>query len=433
LRPARPVTSKQGARFTPAYRQLYRYVRSHTIESDLHMLNPYEFHADSTRLMQMLEKGHHGVVLSTEAWDRLITWIDLNTPAHGRWTDIVGSAKVRHQQRRRQLMLKRYAGLEENPEVKLTTAVLQDSEPRLFRKTPSSARERALFSSGKDGEAGDVGSIVDAGRQSHGALQPGEARATFETSSKESSTNDLGKRRSIKIGPRVTLNLVRVGQTIWMGETEITNAQFAQFDPTHDSRLEHGDWLHFTIQERGYTVNDPRQPVVRVSWDQAMAFCEWLSQETGLHISLPTQDEWEIVCRAGTRTPMWYGDTTTDFSSYANLADRTFRKVDAFSPRGLPAKAIEEMRPAVNTVNDGYRVSAPVGTFKPNPWGLHDMHGNVAEWTRSASPRNRQRRIVRGGSWYDRPQHAHSAFTLSYLKWAGVYDVGFRVVCYGLE
>jgi formylglycine-generating enzyme required for sulfatase activity len=130
---------------------------------------------------------------------------------------------------------------------------------------------------------------------------------------------------------------------------------------------------------------------------------------------------------------MWYGDTTTDFSSYANLADRTFRKVDAFSPRGLPGKAIEEMRPAVNTVNDDYRVSAPVGTFKPNPWGLHDMHGNVAEWTRSASPRNRQRRIVRGGSWYDRPQHAHSAFTLSYLKWAGVYDVGFRVVCYGLE
>jgi len=394
LRPARPVTSKQGARFTPAYRQLYRYVRSHTIESDLHMLNPYEFHADSTRLMQMLEKGHHGVVLSTEAWDRLITWIDLNTPAHGRWTDIVGSSKVRHQQRRRQLMLKRYAGMEENPEVKLTTAVLQGSEP-------------------------DTGSLEQASQQ--------------HPIPKESSINDFGKRRSIKIGPGVTLNLVRVGQTIWMGETEITNAQFAQFDPTHDSRLEHGDWLHFTIQERGYTVNEPRQPVVRVSWDRAMAFCQWLSQKTGLRISLPTQDEWEIACRAGTRTPMWYGEFTTDFSGFANLADRAFKKVDAFSPRGLPAKAIEEMRPAINTVNDGYRVSAPVGTFKPNPWGLHDIHGNVAEWTRSTAPRNPQRRIVRGGSWYDRPQHAHSAFTLSYLKWAGVYDVGFRVVCYGLE
>jgi formylglycine-generating enzyme required for sulfatase activity len=166
-----------------------------------------------------------------------------------------------------------------------------------------------------------------------------------------------------------------------------------------------------------------------VSWDRAMAFCARLSQETGLQFTLPTEDQWEVACRAGTQTPLWFGDVTDDFSAYANLADAAFKKVDNFAPWSLPSGAIEELRPAVSTVNDGYRVSAPVACFKPNAWGLYDMHGNVAEWTRSSSSQGADRKIVRGGSWYDRPEYAHSAFRLSYHQWMGVYDVGFRVIC----
>ena len=392
FRPAPPVVSKYGGRFTPAYRQLYSYIRSHTMESDIHMLYPYEFHANSTRLVQMLERGHHDVNLSPEAWDRLITWIDLNTPAHGTWTEIVGHEKVDHQHERRREMMRRYAGIEERPEETVAPVLLQGSGVTQASIAPEDSSQQHAMPNGP-------------------------------------IPIDIGTRRSLEIAPDIQLHLVRAGVDVWMGETEITNEQFAQFDPSHDSRLEHGEFLQFSVLERGYNVNEPKQPVVRVSWDRAMAFCEWLSRKTGLDVTLPTEAQWEFACRAGTRTPLWFGDVTADFTAFANLADACFKKVDTFTPFSLPSGALEELRPAVNAVNDGHRVSAPVASFKPNPWGLYDMHGNVAEWTQSSSPQAPHCRIVRGGSWYDRPQHAHSAFSLSYYRWVGVYDVGFRVVC----
>ena len=84
-------------------------------------------------------------------------------------------------------------------------------------------------------------------------------------------------------------------------------------------------------------------------------------------------------------------------------------------------------------------VSAPVGSFAASPWGLHDMHGNVAEWARTtlrAYPYQEGQasgtvgdKVVRGGSWYDVPHRARSAFRIAYPHYRGVYDVGFRVVC----
>ncbi|MHC4503854.1 MAG: HzsA-related protein, partial [Planctomycetota bacterium] len=77
-----------GCHFPPAYLHLFRFARSATLESDLHLLTPYDYHADQTKLVQMLKKGHHGVRLDKEAWDRIVTWIDLNTPGHGSWKEI---------------------------------------------------------------------------------------------------------------------------------------------------------------------------------------------------------------------------------------------------------------------------------------------------------------------------------------------------------
>ena len=97
--------------FSPSYTALRKYVRGHTMESDIHLLTPMEFHADTSRLMRMIEKGHHGVTLDDEAWDRLITWIDMNAPYHGTWAEIPGekNADMADQRARREAMLKQYA------------------------------------------------------------------------------------------------------------------------------------------------------------------------------------------------------------------------------------------------------------------------------------------------------------------------------------
>ena len=99
--------------------------------------------------------------------------------------------------------------------------------------------------------------------------------------------------------------------------------------------------------------------------------------------------------------------------------------------------------PRDNRFDDGGFVTEPVGRYQPNLWGLHDMHGNAWEWTRSAyrlypyhenDGRNDlalagEERVVRGGSWYDRPKRCTSSFRLFYPAWQRVFNVGFRVVC----
>ena len=223
-----------------------------------------------------------------------------------------------------------------------------------------------------------------------------------------------------------------IDEPFFMGRFEITNRQYACFDPAHDSGLETGEAYQFGDDERGFPLNRPEQPVVRVSWDQALTFCEWLSTTTGRRFSLPTEIQWEYACRAGSTTPLWYGSLDDDFSRAANLSDATHYSVYyPHSPRALPP-----WRPADTRFNDGWRVSARVGSFAPNPWGLHDMHGNAAEWTLSGYLPNpgglgqpSTRKVVRGGSWMDRPRRARSAFRLHYEPSQRIHDVGFRVVC----
>jgi formylglycine-generating enzyme required for sulfatase activity len=87
--------------------------------------------------------------------------------------------------------------------------------------------------------------------------------------------------------------------------------------------------------------------------------------------------------------------------------------------------------------NDGALLTVAPGTYKPNAWGLFDMHGNAAEWTRTTYSSvghpndsvSRGRKITRGGSWRDRPQRCTSSFRIDYQPYQRVYNVGFRVVC----
>jgi formylglycine-generating enzyme required for sulfatase activity len=170
-----------------------------------------------------------------------------------------------------------------------------------------------------------------------------------------------------------------------MSATEITNGQFRRFKPAHDS----GSF-------QGRSLNDDAQPVVNLNWDEARAFAEWLSWEadSGQRFRLPTEAEWEYAARAGATTRYFWGNDIDP--RYANFSDRN-------DPTGA----------SIGNLDDGYAVTAPVGSYQPNRLGLRDMAGNVWEWTCSDYNPNyggdEQRcsilrssegqRVVRGGSW----------------------------------
>jgi formylglycine-generating enzyme required for sulfatase activity len=109
-------------------------------------------------------------------------------------------------------------------------------------------------------------------------------------------------------------------------------------------------------------LDQPRQPVCRISWDEAKAFCAWLSRSTGKTFALPTEAQWEWACRAGTDTAFSFGPVGTDFVAFANLADASLLKL-------CQGERVRPFLP-VAPVDDKNTVSAPVGSYQPNPWPI---------------------------------------------------------------
>jgi len=425
-RPPNSKSVKMGTlSFTPSYFALRKYVRGHTMEGDIHTLMPTEHRANTTRLVQLLKKGHHGVELDPEAWERLYAWIDLNTPCWGTWGEATEKGKI-PQKDRRVAVLKTYAGVDAyDPEaIYPVNYTPQNPKPatEVKRKQaadvtcagwPFNAREATRR------QAAGGASNCEVTLPGYGAIRLKRIPAgQFVMGDPEGHPADRN------------MQAVRISSDFWMAETEVSNALYKQFDAEHDSRLEPGDNSPFYREDIGFPCNEPNQPVVRVSQDRAVAFCEWLSERTGKTFRLPTEEEWEYACRAGSASPMWWGATDADFTAYANLADRQLGKEQGIY-RGKSIR-VPSWRPAVMKLDDGYHVAAPVGTFAANAWGLHDMHGNVAEWTSSSvEGRNRDLRMIRGGSWYNLPKQATAGHRMWYPKWQPVYDVGFRVVMVG--
>ena len=438
------LAKKYAGVFEPSYVELRRYVRVAGFESDLHVLPPGEFHADTTELMQILRKGHYGVKLDKEAWNRLATWIDLNAPCHGTWSETLGPSVIDKHRRRRNRLRELYSGVDDHLE-KVAALGAPGTSTKHVRPVSSSASSKTPVES------------IDCPDWPLGAVEAGRRQAAAGKS----------VRRSVDLGDGVTLELtlipagqfvmgsadghsdelprtrVAIEKAFWMGQFEITNRQYAQFDPSHDSRHEHGTATFIGERAIGPPLNGPNQPVVRVSWREAMAFCDWVSslfqgQGIGEEVSLPTEAQWEYACRAGSAEAFSYGGLDDDFSPFANMADATIKQWAYFNETRRSADQV----PRDERFNDGALVTVDVGRYRGNAWGLRDMHGNVWEWTRSIdSPypyraddgRNVRtdpgRRVVRGGSWYDRPERCRSAYRLSYPDWRKVYNVGFRVVC----
>ncbi len=167
-----------------------------------------------------------------------------------------------------------------------------------------------------------------------------------------------------------------------------------------------------------YFSNNPQNPVEQVSWEDAQAFCQKLSQITGKTYRLPTEAEWEYACRAGTTTRFYFGDDANQLGDYAWYDGNS-----------------------QNTTH-------PVGQKKPNAWGLHDMSGNVWEWCEDdwhnnyiGAPtdgsawfikndnRSQSRKCLRGGSWGSSPVNCRSADRIRDFPDYDYSSNGFRVAC----
>jgi len=429
-------TRKAGKGFPNAYLQLHPYVRRNGPEGDYHLLTPLEFHADTSELVQMLIKGHHNVRLDDESWERLITWIDLNCPAYGSWSER-GVKKPEWIARRRDLA-RRYASLEYDPE----EIGEENTQPVPFQ-APEAVPQKAP----PVRIAGWPLDPAQAGDLQKKAAVAGQTQRTIDLGNGVTLTlTRIPAGRYVMGDPDGCLDekpqkVVEIDKPFWMGTTEVTMAQYRRFAPAHRNGYYDMHWKDQTGP--GYLMDGPDLPAIRVSCDEATAFCNWLAEKIGRKVALPTEAQWEWACRAGTATPLSYGDLDTDFSKFANLADRQIRKlaVSGINPKPIPnPTAIQDFVPKDPRFDDGVLHLAKVGSYAPNRWGLHDMHGNAAEWTSNAYRSRPQNpvsakavarddlKVVRGGSWGDRPKSARSSYRWRYPKWQRVFDVGFRIV-----
>ena len=217
------------------------------------------------------------------------------------------------------------------------------------------------------------------------------------------------KDRATSEGPQ---HEVTISEPFYMGVTEVTQEQYTAVMEANPSAFK-----------------GPNLPVEKVTWDDAVKYCSTLSAIARHRVRLPTEAEWEYACRAGTKTRFSFGDRDEDLHKYANYADRSCTKMDAQKDKAH---------------SDGHDKTAPVGSFKPNPWGLYDMHGNVYEWCRDwcgweyyaeskthdpQGPDTPSReRVIRGGQWDTPPKCLRSAHRAAYLQGHPHTNYGFRVV-----
>lgn len=181
----------------------------------------------------------------------------------------------------------------------------------------------------------------------------------------------------------------------------------------------------------GRNTSDDKLPVVNVSWNDAKAYADWLSQRTGKRYRLPSEAEFEYALRGGTTTRYWWGNGTPP------------RKVENLTGSGDRSQSGRRWSNAFANYRDGYWGPAPVMSFEANPYGLYDIDGNVSEWVQDCWHDNYVRapldgsawvnpgcsvRVVRGGSWGSSPEQVRSAYRQGADGSVRNGRVGFRVL-----
>ncbi len=438
--------TKDERGYGPSYLNLHPYVHRQGPEADMAVLQPYEYHANTSELIRILKKGHANVKLTDKEWRTLYTWIDYNAPDKGYFN----ANKIKDFP---------YQGFDQ---IERRTELTNKYGNGMGVDWKKEIADYATYLKGK----GEVTPVLPEAAAPVKEKNVKVKNWPFDANAiKAMLANEKETRKEVILAPGVKLTFVRIpagefamgswngsadnrpvskvkiAKSFWMGEVEITNEQYNVIFPDHDSRYVDQLWkdhVHF-----GYPANQPEQPVIRVSYEDAMAYCKQLSEKTGLNITLPTEAQWEWACRAGSDSDFWYGNSNTDFGKLENFADESCNKmaVSGVNPQPMSKNSYwykyYSYLPKEESVNDGAMNQVNSKNYQANPFGLYSMHGNIAEWTRSdyipypytEKVKNPSEfKVVRGGSYIERPKVSTSYARKAYYPHQRVFNVGFRVI-----
>ena len=283
-----------------------------------------------------------------------------------------------------------------------------------------------------------IGQSLFSGKQNKTLISNNLKTFNFEVVSTNATGNIINRRNeSAKyftedLGNGVTLEMVEIpGGTFIMGSPENEAGRDSDEGRQHQVTVPAFFMAKYELTQAQYQAimgsNPSRfkgnnRPVEQVSWNDAVTFCEKLSQKTQKNYRLPSEAEWEYGCRAGTTTPFYFGESITP-----ELVNYNGNYTYASAPKGQDRQQTTD-----------------VGSFPPNAFGLYDMHGNVWEWclddyinnyntgpkVGNALTGTSSEKLLRGGSWYSYPSNCRSA-NRGYNSpgFVSIYDNGFRVVC----
>lgn len=242
---------------------------------------------------------------------------------------------------------------------------------------------------------------------------------------------------------------VRITKSFYFGKYEVTIGNFKRFVEETGYKTEaetdgQGGWgfipkkgqcdgryLEFSWRNPGFAQTDDH-PVVNVTWNDAVAFCKWLSRKENKTYRLPTEAEWEYACRAQATTRYNNGDNPDDLETIANTLDAKGRTT------------FPHVQEIIFSADSKPTFTVPVGSKKPNRFGLYDMHGNVWEWCSDwhgvdyyskspvddpAGPETGTKRVRRGGAWNSFPLWARASFRNWNSPQSRCVNLGFRIVC----
>lgn len=437
---------KDGKGYGTSYLNLHPYVHRQGGEGDMVVLYPYEYHPNTSELVRLLKKGHYNVQLTDAEWRKIYNWIDYNAPDKGYFNaNVLKSFPYQgyDQIERRKQLTDKYAGgagVDWKKEIADYAAQLKNKgeiKPVMPKKV-SPVKEKVLTVKGWPFAPDRVKEMLADEKETVKVLEiaPGVQMTFVRIPAGEFVMGSYHGEPDT-----YPTTKVKIDKAFWMGELEVTNQQYNTIFPQHDSRYVDQQWKDHVVP--GYPANKPEQPVIRVSYNDAMEYCKILSQKTGLNITLPTEAQWEWACRGGSDEDFWFGNLNADFGKKDNLADVTTNKfaVSGVDPQPMspesPWYKYYTFLPKAANVDDGSLVQVGGKKYEANPFGLYCMHGNVAEWTRSdyvpypykENPKKvSEYKVVRGGSYIERPKYSTAYSRKGFYPYQCVFNVGFRVI-----